>query len=85
MISRLSNGVKAAEGRSLDTMSYLAENYEIGEMPVSAEMEFGWYHRAARTNHLKAMCKVTCYYIHGHGNEKNGIESIWGRTQSPSI
>src|SRR3954471_23875868 len=50
--------VNAAEVGSLDAMSYLAENWEIGDIPVSAEMALAWYHNAAKTGHLGAMWKV---------------------------
>src|SRR3954454_4392495 len=52
--------VDAAEGGSLDAKSYLAENYDIGEIPVSAEKAFAWYLDAAEAYHLKAMWKVVC-------------------------
>src|SRR3954471_12580094 len=67
--------VKAAKVGSLDAKTYLAENCEIGEIPVSAEMAFTWYHAVAKTGHLKAMWKVICCYFHGHGTKKDAVES----------
>src|SRR3954467_6415975 len=55
---------EAAEVGSLDAKSYLAENWEIGEIPVSAEKAFDWYREAAEANHLKATWKVICCYFH---------------------
>src|SRR3954467_5421211 len=50
--------IKAAKVGSLDAMLYLAENCDIGELPVSAEMSFAWYHDAAKSGHLRAIWKV---------------------------
>lgn len=66
--------VKAAKAGSPDALFYLAENYEIGEIPVSAEMAFTWYHDAAKAGHLGAIWKVVCCYFLGYGTEKNAVE-----------
>jgi hypothetical protein len=66
--------VKAAKVGSLDAKIYLGENYEIGEIPVSSEMAFTWYHDAAKAGYLGAMWKVVCCYFRGYGTEKNAEE-----------
>src|SRR3954467_3543709 len=63
--------VNAAKAKSLDSLFYLAENCEIGKIPVPAEMAFTWYHDAAKAGHLGAMWKVICCYSCGYGTEKN--------------
>ena len=67
--------VEAAKVGSLDAMLYLAENCEIGEIPVSAEMVFAWYHDAAKSGHVRAMWKVVCCYFRAQGTKKNVVES----------
>src|SRR4051812_46387266 len=59
--------VEAAKVASFEAKTYLAENCEIGEISVSAEMAFAWYREVAEADHLKAMWKVICCYFHGHG------------------
>src|SRR3954469_9934382 len=66
--------VKAAKVGSLDALCYLAENCEIGKIPVPAEMAFTWYHDAAEAGHLSAIWKVVCCYFCGYGTEKNAVE-----------
>src|SRR3954463_5820059 len=57
--------VDAAKVGSLDALFYLAENCEIGEVPVPAEVAFAWHHKAAKEGHLRAMWKVVYCYFHG--------------------
>jgi TPR repeat protein len=66
--------VKAAKVGSLEALFYLAENCEIGRIPVPAEMAFTWYHDAAKAGHLGAIWKVVCCYFCGYGTEKNAVE-----------
>src|SRR4051812_18512717 len=73
--------VEAAKAGSPDALFYLTENCEIGEMPVSAEMAFAWYHDAARAGHHRAMWKVVCCYFHGHGTKKSPVECCYWKRQ----
>src|SRR5215218_2746718 len=57
--------VAAVEAGSMDALFYLAENCEIGKIPISAEMAFTWYHDAAKAGHLGAIWKVVCCYFYG--------------------
>src|SRR3954463_13142905 len=72
--------VEAAKVGSLDAKTYLAENCEIGEIPVSAEIAFAWYREVAKADHLKAMWKVICCYFHGYGTNKDAVEcNFWNQ------
>src|SRR4051794_9855540 len=68
---------KAAETKSLNALFYLAENYEIREIPVLPEKAFTWYHYAAKAGHLGAIWKVVCCYFCGYGTEKNPLECAY--------
>src|SRR4051812_17079452 len=66
--------VDAAKVGSEDAMIYLADNWEIGEIPIVAETVFSWYLTAAKNNHLKAMYKVIYCYFDGSGTEKDEVK-----------
>src|SRR3954462_6670925 len=66
--------VNAAKVGSLDAKIYLAENYEIGEILVSSELAFTWYHDAAAAGYPGAMWKVVCCYFQGYGTKRNAGE-----------
>ena len=69
--------VNAAKAGSLDALFYLAENCKIGEISVSAETAFTWYHNAAEAGHLGAIWKVVCCYFYGYGTEKDTVKSCF--------
>src|SRR5436305_4097530 len=71
--------VDAAKLGSLDALFYLAENCELGEIPVSAELAFAWYQDAATVGHLRAMWKVICCYFREYGTEKDAFKLAYWR------
>ena len=64
---------KAAKAGSLDALFYLAENYEIGQIP-DATTASTWYLSAAEAGHIKAMWRIACCYFHGYGVQKNLVK-----------
>ena len=63
--------VKATEAGSQEAAFNLAENYEIGGIPVDATIAFTLYRKAAEAAHPRATWKVVCCYFLGYGVEKN--------------